>query len=214
MCGDSLRGLEQHALTFADLDNWLQNEVSFYRALKQGGSRVLGAVDPAFAKDSTELRRQDVAWLSNITRRYADEMGIDTGARLQFQRVGKTQDSPFKDAIKQDLLTGNRAEARNDLQAYLASKPAAMRDTVLESLKASVRASQPLKVGASTSEATKQLFLTWAQQRLTPVDVARIRDIDQDYRQTAVALGLMSPETPVSTYTPKNQQILQHIRGH
>jgi hypothetical protein len=194
----AMRWKEQGTLTVKDLNDFLVSQVSMLRALQQGGSRLLGALDPDYKKQSNELRRQDMAWLGDITRRYAAEIG-QGGSRLSISRVGKNANTPYYDRVNQGLLLGDRNAVREAVKEFLASRPNDDHAAMLKSLMASVRARQPIKIGLSNSESTKEMFLNWAHRRLQPEDVSRIRDIDQAYRLAAVALGLMKPEEPASS---------------
>lgn len=63
----------------------------------------------------------------------------------------------------------------------------------MESLAASVRASQPIKVGVA-GEARRELFLEWSKRRLPTADIARVQKIDNRYRETAAKVGLLDPK--------------------
>jgi hypothetical protein len=86
----------------------------------------------------------------------------------------------------------DQIEARTAMKRHLKRyENEAARAIALKSLAASIRSSQPIKVGGTAGADRRTLFLQWAQKRLEPEDVARIQTLDRNYVQTAAALGLM-----------------------
>lgn len=50
-------------------------------------------------------QRQDVQWLRSITRRYNEQIGVQHN-RTNFSREAKNPETPFRTALKEDLLIG------------------------------------------------------------------------------------------------------------
>lgn len=185
-----MRLLEQGRLTLADYNDFLRAQVSQFRTAKAAAAKLAEAIpgdDPAMLE--TESRRQDVAWLGNVSRRFAAELGIPAN-RTTLGRVGKTPDSPEVREIKEALMMGDRAAAKEALGEYLSGRSGLTREFALDSLKDSIRSSQPARL-ATAGEARRQTLLAMAKRRLSADDVARIERIDRNYRRTAAALGLM-----------------------
>ena len=51
-------------------------------------------------------QRQDLQWLRSITRRYNEQIGVQQN-RTNFSREAKNPGTPFRAALKEDLLIGN-----------------------------------------------------------------------------------------------------------
>jgi hypothetical protein len=51
-------------------------------------------------------QRQDLQWLRSITRRYNEQIGVQH-SRTNFSREAKNPETPFRTALKEDLLIGN-----------------------------------------------------------------------------------------------------------
>lgn len=189
-----LRLLEQKKLTLGDLDDFLRSQLSAYRVGKAGVARLADEVGAPILKN--ERSRQDLSWLNAQTRRFADEVGIEA-SHTALGRISKTSDSPAKTDLLNALRTGDDASAKEALGKLLHGDDAAAKKRALESVRATVRASQPVKVGAA-SETRRELFNSWAAKRLPAEDVARLHKIDSTYRDTAQRIGLFreSPVTP------------------
>lgn len=180
-------------LTAADIDDIMAGQARAYATGKAALARALSVADADIAWQQNELARQDAAWLNSVTRRYADELGVQN-RRMGFTRIGKTPQSRHYDAVHRALLRGDGEAARAAVVEYLAGyADSAARQTALKSLAASVRGRQPVKVGGSAGYEREQLFLEWAQKNLAPADVARIQEINRRYKETATRMGLMKP---------------------
>jgi hypothetical protein len=55
--------------------------------------------------------------------------------------------------------------------------------------------------------------LQWAQQRLDPADVARIKDTNSTYTQTAIALSLMGAPRTNATQSEKDRMVEMLLHG-
>jgi|GEM_PF-5921731 len=193
-----MRALEQGTLTAKDIDDTLAAQLSIYRTSKAAGARALGLVDAEVAFAQDELARQDAAWIGTITRRYADEVGIEA-RRTSQGRIGKTAQSPTYDAVQRALLRGDVQDARQTVRDYLEQFPNPdARKTALSNLAASVRSRRPIRIGGTPGDAREQLFYQWAEKRLPSQDLSRIREIDERYKRAAQQLGLMKESGDLS----------------
>lgn len=191
-----LDALEQGKVDGRNVDELLRSQVSQYRTGKQLAARlnnVLGADIKALALES---RRQDLQWLRGVTNRYNDQIGVQS-TRTAIGRVGKSEETPFRASVKEALLLGDKAEARRLVREHFAGMSAEQKKVRMTALIASIRASQPIKAGYG-SEAMRENFLDWAKQNLSPGDFWRVRQIDDIYRKTAIAVGLMKPVRDIS----------------
>lgn len=186
-----LRAWEQGKLTGRDLDDFMRAQLSLYRTTESAAAKALDAFGVKFRAQQLEMRRQDLQWLGVQTRRFADEIGVEAN-RTSLGRVAKTPESPVQRRLFEALSIGDTAaakEARDEIVSGLTGKD---RGDALNRLKQQVRARQPIRVGSVAGEGRRELFLSWAQKRLGPGDVSRVKEIDRTFRQTASLLGLMS----------------------
>jgi hypothetical protein len=177
-----LRAVEQKTLTPGDVDDFLRAQIGLYRTGKQVLART---GTPGM---DNERARQELSWLGVRTRRFADEVGVES-SRTSLGRVGKTETSPGKAALLKALRTGDVGGAREAIDGLVDGLDGEEKAAMMKSLKATVRASQPVRVGTAGEE-RRQLFLAWAQRRLPAEELARIKAIDAKYRATASRVGL------------------------
>jgi hypothetical protein len=142
-----------------------------------------------------EINRQDIAWLRAIERRFADERGLEAN-RTTLGRTAVTGDTSIRRELNEALLSGDRAGAKRARDEYVSRSPARDHDQALRSLKSSVTAKQPVRVGGHVGGDGRATFLAWAKKRLDPDDYARVKRLDAAYRTTAEGVGLMSAEKP------------------
>lgn len=184
-----LRAIEQKTLTAGDVDDFLRAQIALYRTTKASTAKAAAAAGvPVLAN---ERARQNAAWLSSRTRRFADEVGVEAN-RTSMGRIGKTETSPEKTALLNALRTGDVEGAKKTVAKLTVGQPIEQKKRTLDSLGDMVRAAQPVKVGVA-GEARRELFLNWAKRRLPAADLARIQEIDATYRKTAERAGLFTP---------------------
>ena len=147
---------------------------------------------PTEHRSKEEIASHDARWLNTVTRRFSDETG-ERAKRTAPDRTAKARRTRFDETLHDALLIGDKHGVRNLLQE-LRSLPAPAREAFLKSVKAGVRARQPIRVGSTAGEERRALFLRWAKQRLSAKELARVRRIDAAYRDTARAAGLMSEQ--------------------
>jgi hypothetical protein len=142
----------------------------------------------------------DVSWLRALTRRYEKDIGIQEKVRMP-GKMGKGPSSSFKDALWEDIMLGDTKSASERISKYMATVPADQRKEAYDSIKATVAARQPVRVGTG-DEDMRVHFLNWVDRNLQhdifgykigKDDVARVHRIDEAYRKTAIALGLFKP---------------------
>ena len=186
-------GINQKGFTLADVDGYLRKNLSSYRTGKQLLAYLGNDVYPlGFRALQAESMRQDLTWMRAATKRFERESGIEAppgGPPI----MGKNPMTPFNRNLNEALLLGDYQEARALIFQRLKGLPAKTRETVMESIKDSVRARRPIKAGGSTSEAAVQNFIQWAEKNMSKVDAAKIRRIDKTYTQTAVAANILTP---------------------
>ena len=119
----------------------------------------------------------------------------EPGKRTAPGRTAKARRTPFDENLRDALLIGDKHGVRSLLREQLRALPPSAREAFLTSVKASVRARQPIRVGAVAGEERRALFMQWAKRRLSADELARVRRIDATYRNTARAVGLMSEES-------------------
>jgi hypothetical protein len=180
----AMRLFEQKQLTAKDADDYLRAQLSLYRT-GVGAAGKAGLI-------GREKARQDNSWLGIQTRRFASEIGVEA-SRTSQGRIGKTESSPAKRDLLDALRIGDVPAAKKAVADYTGSLPPERRGDALKSLAASVRSSQPIRVGVA-GESRRVLFMDWASRRLPAEDVARVRAIDRTYRETAEKIGLFDPK--------------------
>jgi hypothetical protein len=158
------------------------------RTGEAAAARGLGAVGVNPRAVQLELKRQDLSWLSTLTRRFANE-SKEAEKRTSLGRIAKTR-TARSSASSSTRSRSRRGWARASLRSTSRASMGSSSKRPLTGSRASVRARQPIRVGTA-GDARTVIFLAWAQRRLKPEEVERIRAIDRTYRHTAAALGLM-----------------------
>lgn len=187
---------EQGKLTMSNIDNFLRGTLSVYRTAKDFSATQLNRAGTGFKWAKLNAARQDATWMRMQTARFDKTIGAER-RMTQIDRVGKTEQTPFRDAIKEDLRVGDVQAARQRLEDWIASIPQDKRKVALRALAESVTASQPIRAGTG-SGALRGAFLQWARTHLPKESVLRIQQIDRTYRDSAISLGLMKPGEPDS----------------
>lgn len=192
------RAIEQKKLTAADLDDFARSQLALYRTGKAAAAKGLDALGADFRTQQTEIARQNLQWLHVQTRRFTDDPAIQLEQkRTSAGRVAKTPETPFRRDLQDALSIGDTAGARQLLIDHLQGLTPEQKKTEWQKLKSSVLQRRPIRIGSSTDDGMQAVFLAWAQKRLPAEDVARLKEIDGTYRQSAAAVGLMSPQSPV-----------------
>ena len=189
-------GFEQGKLTPEDVGDFLKSSVSMYRygdAFVKEQSQNAGM---EWESAQLKSRRDDAAFIRAASKRYAAEAGLPLGRATSAGRTAKSETTPMRRDLMDSLMTGNEGDARKTVTDYLSEFPSiAEKKEKLRSLQASVAQNQPVKVGGIAGNERRIEFMAWAKKNLSIADVARIEAIDQNYRKTANAIGLMTVPT-------------------
>lgn len=185
-------------LTGRNFDQFGQEVWSFYRTVKRAGSQAYDAAGVDLFYGWKELNVQaakaDVAFVKKMTRRYAADAGLEA-KRRQPDRIAPTENTPFNNRVIDALLAGEVAQARLMVREHFADRNRFAtedeRRRALLSLKGSVRARDPARVGIAPSEAERAAFLRWAKANTSAQEYARIRRIADQYQRSARLAGLL-----------------------
>lgn len=183
----------QGNITGMTVDSALKRISSAYRTGGQMLARGQDVMGTEFRPLLEISRQQDRQWLRSVTQRYNDEIGVRFNRNVP-ARVSKNPMSAFRDGLKLDLLVGDSRVAAQRIQEAFAKLSPDRAKLELRDLKASIKASQPVRAGAGGGEAMRANFLEWARKNLSRSELARIREVDETYRRTAIGLGLMTGE--------------------
>jgi hypothetical protein len=181
-------------------EQWFEKTVGGYRSAKNVAARVNDAFGGDFRLLEVQSREQDLNWLRGATRRYEQDIGAKEKTRM-IGRVGKSPESPFRDRLWEDLMMGDAEAAQERIDKHFEGISGTELKEKMDDLRASMQARQPIRAG-SGGEDMRVNFLSWAEEHRDPVDVARIKRIDETYRETAEALKLLKPKQT----TPKSLQ--------
>jgi len=189
-------GWEQGKLTPEDVGDFLKSSVSMYRygdAFVKEQSQNAGM---EWESAQLKSRRDDASFIRAASKRYAAEAGLPLGRATSAGRTAKSETTPMRRDLMDSLMTGNEVDARKTVTDYLSEFPSiAEKKEKLRSLQASVAQNQPVKVGGIAGNERRIEFMVWAKKNLSVTDVARIEAVDQSYRKTANAIGLMTVPT-------------------
>lgn len=188
----ALRFFDQKTLTAKDFDEYLSGMFSLYRTGKRASLNMLaGSVDLDIAQ--LEAANRDRSYIRKITRRYADDIGLENRRRAP-SSIARTEMSPANRALIDAALLGDSERMKVIVRDQLrkANSPHDV-DRMMTSMRAALRAAQPARVSISPSERERQDFLEWAKDRLPEASYARIFDLENRYTQAAIAAGLMQP---------------------
>lgn len=124
----------------------------------------------------------DVKTLRAAGQRWARGSGVDISpnAKGDFR---KSALAPEYEPIKEALLVGDTDRASFLSSKFLDAQPD--HDKALRNLKASVRQSQPFRVGPYTSEEKRADFMAWAEHNLNKDDFNQAQRIQERYMKAA-----------------------------
>ena len=187
-----MRAFDQKRLTSKDLSDFLDSNISIWRTTKRASlNMAAGAVD--FDLAQLEVANRDRSYTRKITRRYADEIGLENRRRAP-SSLAATEMTPANRALIDAALLGDsermKAVVRDQLRR--AKTPQDV-DRMMTSMRATLRAAQPTRVSVSPSQRERQDFLAWAKERMPDSSYQRIVELDDRYMKAAIAAGLMNP---------------------
>lgn len=182
---NALKELGQAALdqggdiTQSDLLKFAGNIVPGVKQLSDVGRNVYD--EPLYEAQN------DVRTLRAAAQRWAKREGLDVSPRAKGD-FRKSPLAPEYEPIKRALLVGDANTARV-LKAEFLNKQKD-REKAIESLKASVKASQPFRAGPYTAEEQLVKFQAWARKNLSDADYQQTKRIQERYTKAAQKAGL------------------------
>jgi hypothetical protein len=151
--------------------------------LKQVSDIARNALDEPLYEAQNDIRS-----LRAAGERWAKQTESLEVVRKSPGQYPKSKHAPEYEPIKEALQTGDLDSARVLFSDWLNKQP--NRATALKSIKASIRASQPFRVGPYTSEEHRQDFKKWAEKHLSDEDLEQTNRIQERYVKTAKSAGL------------------------
>jgi len=132
--------------------------------------------------------QNDVKTLRAAAKRWAKrDAKLDVAPRSKGD-FGKSPMAPEYEPIKEALLSGNAAHAKVLKDAFLAKQPD--RAKAMKALKASIKQSQPFRVGPYTSAEHRADFRVWARRNLSKADFDQTERVQARYAKAAASAGL------------------------
>jgi hypothetical protein len=178
------------------------DQMSAIRTTKQ--MLLTGAYDasnalhlPQLPWAAEEHARNELSWIKSREDMFAKVDPVFSNKLAQLgtrgsQSAGRTPWDPYKDRVQGALLTGDSLGAQQAMRDYLATFPKAEQEARIKAVQASVRASQPLSPGGSTSAQSQTAAMRWFVANLPTEEVNRIRALVSTYAKTANRTGYFS----------------------
>lgn len=129
----------------------------------------------------------DVKTLRNAAHRWGKDAGLDVAPRARGD-FRKSPLAPEYEPIKEALLVGDSERAKFLVATFLDKQPD--RSKALQSLKASIKQSQPFRAGPYTAKVHRDNFREWAAKNLTVDDFEQTERIQERYVKAASAASL------------------------
>jgi hypothetical protein len=205
------KAYDQGKLTGDDIRKFITDQFSGAR-VATGALAQIGPLREQVPYLQEAKLRQDMSWFRSVMRRFEDDEKIVRPPPIRGE-VGKGALAPIYEDIKNKLFLGDAQGARALIDEHSKGMKPAEKKIAMDSLKKSVSASRPIKAGGSNSEAVRKYVLQWAEKKLPPEDVLRIKEIDDTYRKTAIRLGLLSPK-PVKDLPGEIREFKMRNRLH
>jgi hypothetical protein len=180
------------------IDKFLGSISSQYRTVEQSATRLAQVSGLKWDQAQQAAAYNDLSFLRSRIKMFADDnptyrAKIERMGTSQAAMSGRGQFAPYKDDLEAALLTGNTHQAAATIRAWLNRFPAAEREKQLQSVRASVEASNPIRVAGSASIQTRNDFLRWARAKLPADEVRQFQLLSTTYSRTARAAGLNIP---------------------
>jgi hypothetical protein len=186
------KAYDQGKLTGDDIRKFITDQFSGVR-VTTGSLAQVGPLREQVPYLQEAKLRQDMSWFRSVMRRFEDDEKIVRPPPIRGE-VGKGPMAHVYEDIKNKLFLGDAEGARALINEQTKGMKPAEKKIAMDSLKKSVSASRPIKAGGSNSEAVRKYVLQWAEKKMPPEDVLRIKEIDDTYRKTAIRLQLLSPK--------------------
>ena len=177
------------------LNDLLTKQVSIWRDAKHIAYKSSEVAGLEWEAAIIEGRRKDARRLRAIAGRYAKDNGMDTETAMVGGRFLPTKMTPYYNKIKDALYLGDAAAAKE--AAMDVAEETSNRERAWANTSASIRASQPLKVGRFTATEFQQEFMRWASRNLSKDDLTSIKNVQNTYYRTAEKAGLLSSGNPL-----------------
>lgn len=158
----------------------------FGQSFAPGVPAVTDVIRNAFDQPKYEAEN-DQRTLRMAGIRFAKDSGMDVEQGGGKDEPRKNERTPVFASIRDALIVGDTARAKELEAKYLASMDATKHEQAKRSLRASVVGRQPFRVGPYTSEEVKTNFYQWAQKNLSKQDLEQVRRVQARYENTAIA---------------------------
>lgn len=180
---------QQKQLTGSDILDIVRNQFPGAKFAQDAKNQITGNELAKALNTESSARRAGM--------RMAQELGLPVQQPFSAALPTKTVMTPVYKEIGDALLTGDHATASRVWNAHLASLPAGKRAQAMDSLKASIAAKVPIKVGGLASAENTDRFQEWAGKRLPKDEFNAIMALNARYWTTAQRAGLVKG-APVS----------------
>jgi hypothetical protein len=187
--------LDQKALTRRDAFRALSNQAAGATNVVKAAQNYAAKFTDGWHAANLYRARTTIGNMRGDMSRFAKEAGLEMRRELPGSGGNwrKSEFTPFYADIEDLLLTGDAAGVRKLVREKVKDQPAAKREDFMRSVRASVLARRPVRVGMVQGDETRERFFRWAARNLDPADVKRYRELDRTYRTTAVRAGLLTP---------------------
>lgn len=190
-----ISGVQQHTLTGDDTKQFLQSFVPGIVGVTDATRNLSEHLpDSAVTKklrDWIEAPKyeaeNDQRTLRNATERWAKSIGKDS------QGGGggkKTPNTPVYRGIRDALLIGDVAKAKQLRATFLRQFSGSKRQQAERNLSESIRGQQPFRSGNYTSEENQKNFYRWAKRNLSQSDLEQVVRVQARYERAAKAAGM------------------------
>lgn len=174
--------IDQGTLTPDDIKRFAQ---SFVPGVPAVTDVVRNAMDQPKYEAENDQRTLRMAGI-----RFAQDTGMDVEQGSGKDEPRKNERTPVFTAIRDALIVGDVATAKELEAKYIASLPDNKRETARKSLRASIVGRQPFRVGPYTSEEVKKDFYQWAKKNLSTQDLGQVKRVQARYENAARAAGM------------------------
>ncbi len=167
-----------------------QNDLLRFAGKVTPGAKQLSDVARNVMDEPLYEAQNDVQTLRNAAMRWAQtDAKLDAAKRKNPSGFHKSPLAPEYEPIKEALLTGNASQAKVLFDTFLAKQPDS--EKAKKSLTASIKASQPFRVGPYTSVEHLDNFRIWAKQHLSAADYNQTERIQTRYIKAAQDAGIL-----------------------
>lgn len=178
------RALQQGKLTGQDIIDVSTRQMQLFRVADRTAATLTNAADLQIDRHVLEQKRRDTNYIRGAVRRWADASGIE-GRQSSFGGGGRTENTPSNNRIHDAVRLGNAEQARELIRADLEGLNRDERRQRLQSVRATLRARHPLRLGSNTMNQEQQAaFKRWAKESLPESKWEVIEEETRSYDQT------------------------------